>query len=130
MVVFADVNMFGGILRNLGSNAVKFTPKGGSITIMAKPADSKFVEISVRDSDIGMNHHLLANLFRLDEQTNRKGTEGEPSAGLGLIICKEFVEKHGGKLWVESEEGKGSTFYFTLSCQMDGTLKQEQTGLI
>ncbi|MEI7850148.1 MAG: ATP-binding protein, partial [Chloroflexota bacterium] len=50
----------------------------------------------------------------LDEQTNRKGTEGEPSTGLGLIICKEFIEKHGGRLWVESEEGNGATFYFSL----------------
>jgi len=62
----------------------------------------------------GMNKEMLENLFKLDTNTNRKGTEGEPSSGLGLIICKDFVEKHGGKLWVESEEGKGSTFYFSL----------------
>ena len=57
---------------------------------------------------------MVENLFRLDVQTNGIGTEGEPSTGLVLIICKEFIEKHGGKLWVESEEGEGSTFYFTL----------------
>jgi signal transduction histidine kinase len=61
-----------------------------------------------------MNKELVDNLFRLDVQTSRKGTEGEPSTGVGLIICKEFVEKHGGKLRIESEEGKGNTFYFTL----------------
>jgi len=73
-----------------------------------------FVEISIKDTGIGMNKNMISNLFRLDENTSRKGTEGEPSSGLGLIICKEFIEKNGGKLWVESEEGKGSTFYFTL----------------
>ncbi|MEI7501240.1 MAG: ATP-binding protein [Bacteroidota bacterium] len=57
---------------------------------------------------------MVDNLFRLDIQTSRKGTEGEPSTGLGLIICKDFIDKHGGKIWVESEEGKGSTFCFML----------------
>jgi len=61
-----------------------------------------------------MNQEMVGNLFQVDINTSRKGTDNEPSTGLGLIICKEFVEKHGGKLWVESEEGKGSTFYFTL----------------
>jgi signal transduction histidine kinase len=61
-----------------------------------------------------MSKEMIDNLFRLDTDTNRKGTEGEPSTGLGLILCKEFIEKHGGKLWAESKEGKGSTFYFTL----------------
>jgi PAS domain S-box-containing protein len=113
LMVFADGNMLSGIIRNLATNAVKFTPKGGDINISAKTDIYNSVEISVRDTGIGMNTKMLNNLFRLGENVNRNGTEGESSTGLGLILCKDFVEKHGGKLWVESEEGKGSTFYFT-----------------
>ena len=112
--VMADVRMFESILRNLVFNAVKFTPKGGSISIAATPIPGNSVEISIMDTGIGMSTKMIGNLFHLDEQTNRKGTEDEPSTGLGLIICKDFIEKHNGKLWVESEEGKGSIFYFTL----------------
>jgi len=114
LVVFADGNMVDAIIRNLVSNAVKFTPKGGSLTVAAKSALANMIEISVSDSGIGMNKHLISNIFRLDINTNRKGTEGEYSTGLGLTICKDFIEKHGGKLWIESEEKKGSTFTFTL----------------
>ena len=112
--VFADGNMLGGILRNLVTNAVKFTPKGGVITLLAKSISSNSVEISVRDTGIGMSKDLIDNLFRLDINTGRKGTEGEYSTGLGLLICKDFIEKNGGKLGIESEEGKGSTFHFTI----------------
>ena len=72
------------------------------------------VEVSVKDTGIGMTTHMIDNLYRLDVNTCRKGTDGEYSTGLGLIICKDSIEKHGGKLWVESEVGKGSTFQFTL----------------
>jgi len=115
LVVIADKYMLGSTIRNLVSNAVKFTPVSGKITISAKFLSNHNVEISIQDTGIGIDKHLMSNLFRLDENTNRKGTEGEPSTGLGLIICKEFIEKHGGKLCVESQQGKGSTFYFTLS---------------
>ena len=113
-VVFADSNMLQTIIRNLISNAVKFTPKGGRVNLSAKATDDKYIEISIKDSGIGMNQTLINNLFRLDIKTNRTGTEGEPSSGLGLLLCKEFIEKHGGKIWVASEVGKGSEFYFTL----------------
>ena len=114
MEVYADEYMLASTIRNLISNAVKFTRKGGKVTIAAKPGPDHSVEISVRDTGIGMNPDLVHDLFRLDVQTNRRGTEGEPSSGLGLLLCKDFVEKHGGRIWVESGEGKGSTFCFTL----------------
>ncbi len=111
--VYADENMLGSILRNLVNNAVKFTPEGGKVTISAKLLDNA-VECSVKDTGIGMNQEMQENLFNITFNASRKGTEKEPSTGLGLILCKEFVEKHGGKLWVESEESQGSTFYFDL----------------
>jgi len=112
--VFADGNMLQSVMRNLISNAIKFTPKGGRVNVSAKTTGDNSVEISVRDNGIGISPEMVDNLFRLDLQTYRKGTEGEPSSGLGLIICKDFIEKHSGKLWLESEEGNGSTFFFTL----------------
>ena len=112
--VFADQYMLASTIRNLASNAVKFTTKGGKVTIVANTIPGNSVEISVSDTGIGMSPEMVHDLFRLDVQTNRRGTENEPSSGLGLLLCKDFVEKHGGKLWVESEEGKGSVFYFTI----------------
>ncbi|MEI7661036.1 MAG: CHASE domain-containing protein [Bacteroidota bacterium] len=112
--VMADPNMLESLLRNLVFNAVKFTGRGGKITIMAKRFDGNSVDVSVTDTGIGMNSQMIANLFRIEEKTSRQGTEGEPSSGLGLIICKDYVEKHGGKIWVESEEGRGSSFHFTI----------------
>jgi len=112
--VYADRNMLGGIIRNLVSNAIKFTPHGGRIIISAKCDTDKSVEVSIEDNGIGMNENILSHLFNLDVNTSRNGTNGEHSTGLGLIICKDFIEKHGGKLWVKSREGKGSIFSFTL----------------
>lgn len=114
LLVFADEYMLQTILRNLLSNALKFTPRGGKIFLSAKSSGNSGVEISIRDTGIGMSQILKNNLFRLDIQTSRKGTDEEPGTGLGLLLCKEFVEKHRGKLRVESEEGKGSNFSFTL----------------
>ncbi len=114
LIVFADANMLQTIVRNLLSNALKFTPKGGKIYLAAKIRDNIDVEISIRDTGIGMSQIILDNLFHLDFQTGRKGTNDEPSSGLGLLLCKEFIEKNNGKLWAESEEGNGSNFYFTL----------------
>ncbi len=113
--VFTDSNILQTVIRNLVSNAVKFTPSGGNVCLSAKDTGNKSVEISIRDTGIGMSPKMIENLFRLDVQTSREGTDGEPSSGLGLLLCKEFVEKNAGKIWVESEEGVGSTFYFTLS---------------
>jgi len=128
--VFADEYMLGSIIRNLTSNAVKFTSKGGEVTISANSASGGSVEISVKDTGIGMSGVLLGDLFRLDVQTSRKGTEREPSTGLGLIICKEFIEKHGGMLWVESEEGKGSTFYFSILSKAEVPARNVKTNRV
>jgi signal transduction histidine kinase len=112
--IFADGNMLQTVIRNLISNALKFTPKGGTVVLSAHEEGDKGVEISIQDSGIGMSRAMVENLFCLDVQTTRTGTEKEPSSGLGLYICKDFVVKHGGRIWVESEVGKGSTFHFTL----------------
>jgi signal transduction histidine kinase len=114
IVVFADTNMLQTIIRNLVSNAIKFTPRGGQITLCGKANASKNIEIAITDNGIGMSPLLVEQLFRIDIQTGRRGTEDEPSMGLGLLLCKDFIEKHGGKIWVESIEGKGSTFIFTI----------------
>ncbi len=112
--VFADYHMLQTIIRNLISNAIKFTRQGGKITISAKSDENNATLISVEDSGIGMSNDLIDNLFRIDVDTKRPGTNGEQSTGLGLQLCKEFIEKHGGKIWVGSEVGKGSVFSFTI----------------
>jgi len=127
ITVYADSNMLAGIMRNLLSNAVKFTPLGGAIIVSAKPLADSVVEISVKDTGIGMSADLIANLFRLDANTSRKGTAGEPSTGLGLILCKDFIEKHNGEFRFESEPGIGSTVYFTLSAGNGAMAKKIDT---
>ena len=117
LTVLADSNILQTIIRNLVSNALKFTLRNGRVTITAKAIDEQDVEVAVKDTGIGMDVEMVSNLFRLDVKTNREGTEGELSSGLGLILCKEFVEKFGGKIWVESEEMKGTTFFFSLHRQ-------------
>jgi PAS domain S-box-containing protein len=113
--IVADIHMLQAILRNLISNAVKFTNRGGYIHISAGHTEEHFTLLSVKDSGVGITPDILPKLFRIDTNQKTKGTEGELSTGLGLILCKEFVERHGGKIWVESEPGKGSSFYFTLN---------------
>ena len=112
--VFGDKNMLQTVIRNLLSNAVKFTPKGGLVTISAKPTDNQMMVISVKDTGIGMSDQMRNDLFRIDANTRRPGTNGEKSTGLGLLLCREFVAKQGGELWVESEQFKGTIFSFTI----------------
>jgi signal transduction histidine kinase len=112
--VYADEAMLNSVFRNLLSNALKFTQRGGTVTICSEEAENGMLKISVADSGIGMPDSLLDKLFKMEEKTGRKGTDGEASTGLGLLLCKEFVEKNGGTIWAESEEGKGSKFCFTL----------------
>ena len=112
--VVADSHMIQIVLRNLLTNAVKFTPKGGSVTVSVSNENNTAAKISIHDTGIGIDPDLLGKLFKVNEKTSRKGTDGEPSSGLGLILCWEFIEQQKGKIWAESEVGKGSTFHFTL----------------
>lgn len=110
--VLADLNMLNLILRNLLSNAMKFTPTGGSVTVLSQE-EGEFHQIIVIDDGVGISKSKIESLFTAHQQVSTKGTGNEKGTGLGLLLCKEFVEKNGGKIWVESEEGKGSSFIFT-----------------
>jgi PAS domain S-box-containing protein len=113
LIVFADADMLKTVMRNLISNAIKFTNNGGVININAE-RNSENVTISVSDNGVGIEPDSLKKLFDISEVISTKGTAKETGTGLGLLLCKEFVEKHGGKIWVESEVGNGSDFKFTL----------------
>ena len=113
-VVFADKNMLQTVIRNLISNAIKFTPKGGKVSVSAQSSADNMALISVRDTGIGMTKEMLDNLFRIDASTKRPGTSGELSTGLGLLLCKEFVEKLNGTIAVESEPNIGTVFSFNI----------------
>lgn len=111
--ILADRYMLDTVLRNLIINAIKFTPENGNIAISAKLYD-QMVEICISDSGIGMKDEIKNSLFKIEKTNSTQGTAGEKGTGLGLILCKEFVEIHKGKIWVESEFGKGSNFKFTI----------------
>jgi signal transduction histidine kinase len=108
-----DKNLISSILRNLISNAIKFTPKNGKVFIQARKVQDN-IEICVKDTGIGIPENIGNNIFRIDVKYTREGTEQEKGTGLGLLLCKEFIERHGGKIWVESKLGEGSEFKFTL----------------
>ncbi|MGE5498429.1 MAG: sensor histidine kinase [Syntrophothermus sp.] len=110
---FADINMIRSVVNNLISNAIKFTGCGGEIIVMAAKV-GEAIEISVSDTGVGMGKEEIAKLFRIDVNFSKNGTENEKGTGLGLVLCRELVEKNGGKISVESFEGKGTTFVFTL----------------
>ncbi len=109
----ADKDMLSTILRNLISNAIKFTNTNGEIHINAEQKNNQTI-IKIKDNGIGINKNTLNKLFRIEENISSKGTNNEKGTGLGLVLCKEFIEKHDGKIWAESEEGKGSSFYFSI----------------
>ncbi len=113
MELVADSNLLSTIIRNLTSNAIKFTPDGGSISVGAEDK-CDYTEFYVKDTGVGMSPEDIQKLFRIDISHTTIGTGQEKGTGLGLILCKEFVEKHGGRIWVESELAKGTTFKFTI----------------
>lgn len=109
----ADRNMLDTVLRNLLSNAIKFTPRNGKIIASAILHDD-CIEISITDNGIGISKEDLEQIFRIDSKTNTPGTDKEKGSGLGLILCREFIQRQGGRIWAKSEPGKGSTFTFSL----------------
>jgi signal transduction histidine kinase len=111
--VFAYKNMLKTILRNLISNAIKFTHRNGKVEITTSSYKNK-VEINVSDNGIGMTKETISKLFRIDGDLSTRGTNNEKDTGLGLLLCKEFARKHGGKILVNSESGKGSVFKLVL----------------
>lgn len=111
--VFADKPMISTIFRNLISNAIKFTNPGGNIIISARKNEHELM-ITVSDSGVGIKKEAINKLFRIEESISTTGTAGEAGTGLGLLLCHEFVLKHGGKIWAESEPGNGSKFNFTI----------------
>ena len=109
--ITADENMLVTVVRNLLANAVKFTAAGGKVSLEITETDGKHI-VAVSDTGTGMTPEQLQNLFRIDRQQSREGTAGEQGSGLGLIVCREMLQKNGSTLHVESEAGKGSRFWF------------------
>jgi signal transduction histidine kinase/Tfp pilus assembly protein PilF len=112
-IVTGDKNMLATVVRNLLTNAVKFTPAGGEVVLSASIGE-RATAITIADSGVGMTTEQVRDLFRLDNHSSRQGTAGESGTGLGLVVCKELLEKHGSALHVESEPGKGSRFWFEI----------------
>jgi len=113
--VFADTLMLETILKNLISNGIKFTPKGGAVRLKSElEPESEFLKISVFDTGVGLTPEEQGKLFRIDRHLRKTGTESEEGSGLGLLVCQEFIKKHGGQIGVNSEPGKGSHFWITL----------------
>lgn len=113
-MVYADVNMLSTIFRNLISNAVKFTPNGGNVSIDAAPQDNDRIKFTITDTGIGISLENIEKIFSVDTQYSTSGTNNEKGTGLGLIICKDFVEYHKGKLNIESQLNKGTSISFTI----------------
>jgi len=111
--VCADKNMIKAILRNLISNAIKFTGEGGKINVYIEQRDSNAV-LTVSDNGVGIEQDRISKLFNIEKDRTTVGTANERGTGLGLLLCKDFVEKHGGNIWVESEYKKGSSFKFSI----------------
>jgi len=113
LVVFADKSMISAVLRNLVSNAVKFTHPGGKVIIKSKKSHHELL-VSIIDDGIGLSNEAIENLFSIETNISTLGTMQERGTGLGLLLCKEFIQKHQGRIWVESVQGMGSKFNFTI----------------
>ncbi|HOK14512.1 MAG TPA: HAMP domain-containing sensor histidine kinase, partial [Candidatus Kapabacteria bacterium] len=111
--VFADLQMLNTIFRNLISNALKFSFRGEKVEVRLSEFENKYI-VSIKDYGIGMDDELKSKLFNPAEKVSRTGTEEESSTGLGLLLCKEFIDYHKGRIWVESQPNLGSTFFVEL----------------
>jgi two-component system, sensor histidine kinase and response regulator len=111
--VYADQNMLKTVIRNMVANAIKFTRPGGKIDVTALKTGNGDTEIIFKDTGIGMSETLLQSLFKIDSKTSRPGTDGESSTGLGLLLCKDFIQKHGGAIKAKSVAGEGTIFFVT-----------------
>lgn len=132
LVAYADVDMIMTVIRNLVSNAIKFTPENGNIRVGAALGEG-CVKVTVSDDGVGVSCENMRKLFQIREHYSTYGTRNEKGSGLGLLLCKEFVEKNGGKIWAESELSQGSRFTFTLpisaeSCGKIGSDGNEEKG--
>ncbi|SMP67478.1 Histidine kinase-, DNA gyrase B-, and HSP90-like ATPase [Desulfonatronum zhilinae] len=113
-----DQPMIRTVIRNILLNALKFTPRGGEIVIRAQQTE-QHVTMAIQDNGIGMDERVLSSVFALGEAKRRLGTEGESGTGLGLMLCKQFIERHGGLIWIESSLGQGTTVCFTIAAAPD-----------
>jgi signal transduction histidine kinase len=124
LTMFADKNMMVMALRNLVNNAIKYTPRGGNVWVHAAVEDEQ-IKFFVQDTGVGMDAATLNDIFKVDVVINTPGTDNERGSGFGLVLCEQFIRKHGGKIWAESEVGKGSVFYFTIPMMEVGADGQE-----
>jgi signal transduction histidine kinase len=120
--VWAHPHSIKTVIRNLLSNAIKFTREGGQVTLHAAPVEG-FIKIAVIDNGVGIWDAMLENLFKIGDKRSTPGTANEKGSGLGLLLCKEFVEKNGGTITVETAVGKGSTFFFTVPVASPAQIK-------
>ena len=114
LTILVDQPMFKAVIRNVLFNAIKFTHRGGEIVIRARQNEGHTVTVAVQDNGMGMSEQVLPTIFNFSRDKCHLGTEGEKGTGLGLILCKQFIEQHGGNIWVESAPGHGTTVFFTL----------------
>ncbi len=115
--VYADKDMFAVVIRNLTTNALKYTFTGGEVTLSSKLSDNNMLVISVQDTGTGMTQEVQERLFKLAETKSKRGTNNESGTGLGLVLCADFIRTNGGSIWFETQQGKGTTFFFTLPCK-------------
>jgi signal transduction histidine kinase len=119
--ISTDKSFLQTVLRNIVSNAIKFTNRDGEIALSASKNGESFL-FCIRDNGVGMDAVTIEKLWKFTRPYTSKGTEKEKGTGFGLLLCKELVEKQGGRIWVESELGRGSIFYFTLPVEMNTSI--------